>query len=669
MAESSITQFRQFKVPHTPQSDFMQGSARENEAFAAEDLARSGLSPDEIQAYTHPLLNLRKGATAGYVIPYFNLDGRPIVDDTGLLLMWRTRLKYPEFYRGPRYDQPSGEQLMGCGLPPTMPYVHPALHQLPPSEVLVCAEGEKKAAALMKFLGLPAFGIGGCQMWRDPAGTGSVHPWIRKLFELRNATQLVIVPDGDVHRYDICNAYGTFARAAENLGIKVTIIETGDKIDDALVRWGSKAIENWNSLPTIAVDSLVQSPSSLVSKYRLAFKKGAKDQVIVHQHTANIMRLMEEHPAFPKVWRNLDSNRVMVGDAVAQPDVTEMDLANYFQYNLGFDKVTFRTVFSCIQALAKRHARSPMLDYVRGLRWDGVQRLATFMSRLWGVSNDDFTREVSTKWLVAACARLDKPGTKIDYILIVIGPQGIGKTSFPGIIFGANGAENSITLYGDHNHKDLHMLLHSSLVVGFDELDSFTRMESRNLKAMITQTKDSFRPPYGASVEEFQRRFTFYGCGDKAEFLQTDPAGYRRYPIIEAGKKLDFAGLEAERDQLWAEAWHLYKSGSVDFWEIKGASNRAEHFTIANPLEDQILNWIATQCYGRSHPGIKDGVFYFNIAQMMTGIGRENDLKNSAIMRDVGNILSARGISKGQGKAPVASLLGRWYFIPINQLL
>lgn len=663
---ADIVQFRQFKVPHAPQSDFMQGSERENEAFAIADLARSGLHPDDIQAYVHPMVHLRKGADAGYMIPYFGLDGRPLVDSDGYLIMWRTRMRYPEFYRGSRYDQPAGDRLLAAGLPPTMPYIHPALHTLPPSEVLVCAEGEKKSAAVMKFLQLPAFGIGGCQMWRDPSGSGSVHPWIRELFRLRGATQLVIVPDGDIYRYDICNAYGTFARAVESLGIKVTIIATPDKIDDALVQWGEKAAEHWNVLPTIKIDDLVQSPSSLVTKYRLSFKKDSKDRVVVHQHTANIMRLMEEHPAFPKVWRNSDSNRVMVGDSQAQPDATEMDLANYFQYNLGFDKVTFGTVFSCIQALAKRNARSPMLDHIRSLHWDGVPRLATFLTRLWGVEDEPFVREVSVKWLVSACARLDKPGTKVDYILIVIGPQGIGKTSFPGVLFGANGAENAQILYGEQNDKDLHMLLHSSLVVGFDELDSFSRREASTLKAMVTRTCDSFRPPYGASVEDFHRRFTLYGCGDKAEFLQSDPAGYRRYPIVEARRKLDFAGLEAERNQLWAEAWAAYKAGTVEFWEITGASARAERFTIVNPLQDQILNWVGTQCLGKTHPGIKDGVFYFNIQQMMVGIGRENDLKNSAIMRDAGNILAAKGVQKGQGRAPVPGQLGRWYYVNVS---
>jgi hypothetical protein len=658
---SAVADFRPFKVPQAQGSDFLGEPTRANEEFAVEDLARSGLVMSDMLAHAPPMLKLREGAKAGYIIPYFDPQGRPLVDENGYLAMYRVRYKYPDFHKGNRYDQPSGEQLIAQGLPPYVPYIHPRTLTLE-GDTLVCAEGEKKAASILKYLGLPVFGIGGCQMWRDPSGSGDLHPWIRLLCEARGIRSLIIVPDGDLFRYDICGAYGTFARAAENFGLSVSILNPGDKIDDALVRWGPSAAEHWSGIPRISANDLVQSPASLVKKYALAFKVDSKERVVVHQHTANIIRLMEEHPAFPKVWRNLDTNRVMVGEKTAQPDLTEMEIANYLQYYLGLDKVTHRTVFSCIQALSKKNARSPMLDWVRSLKWDGKSRLDSWLIRLWGVKDETFSREICVKWLVGACARLDKPGTKIDWLLIVTGRQGVGKSSMPAILFGGN----SLTLYGDNSDKDLHMLLHSALVVGFDEMDSFSRKESSTLKAMITRSEDSFRPPYGASVETFPRRFTLYGCGDKAEFIQNDPAGYRRYPVIRAERKLDFAGLEAEREQLWAEAWAAYKSGSVAFWEVAGASERAEEFTIANPLDDQLINWVAAQCMNKSSGSIKNGVLYFNLPQMMIGVNREPDLRNPSIMRDVGNILASRGIRRGAGKAPVPGMIGRWYSVPTN---
>ncbi len=660
---NNVLPFRQFHAPRTPPSEFIQVTqGTENADFAFDDLAKSGLTPDDVLADAHPLIRRRSDARAAYVLPYFSLDGRPLVNEQGEFIAWRTRLAYPEFHRGSRYDQPSGEQLAKYGLPPFIPYIHPRALTLA-GDSIVCAEGEKKSVAIIKYLGLPCFGIGGCQLWRDPSGSGDLHPWIKRLFELRECKRLIIVPDGDIFRYDICNAYGTFARAAESAGLEVTIINPADKIDDAIVKWGPAALERWAALPQIAVSDLVQSPGSLVKKYQLAFKTDSKDRIIVHQHSSNIMRLMEEHPAFPKIWRNLDSNRVMVGENIAQPDATEMDIANYFQHNLGFDKVQHRLIFSCIQALSKKNARSPMLDWVQAQVWDRQPRLDTWMTRLWGVPDTVYCREIQSKWLIGACARLDKPGTKIDWLMIVVGPQKTGKTTMPSILFPGS----SLTLYGEQNDKDLHMLLHSALVVGFDEMDSFNRKEASMLKAMITRQEDSFRPPYGASVETFPRRFTLYGCGNRYEFLQSDNSGYRRYPVIEVSRLLDFSGLETERAQLWAEAWARYKSGNVRFWEVEGASENSEQYSIADPLSDQILNWLAAQCLSKSSTSIHNGILYFNMTQLLTGLNREHDLKNTAVLRDVGNILCMNGIQKGKGKAPVPGMLGRFYEVPLDK--
>ena len=624
-----------------------------------EDLARSGLEPDHMRSYTHPMLRLKDGAIAGYVIPYFGLDGHPLVNEKGELIMYRTRLKYPEFSRESRYTQPSGEVLAKYGLPTTLPYIHPINHKIEGTEV-ICAEGEKKAASVIRFLGFPTFGIGGCQMWRNPDGSGTIHPWIRDFLLRRSADTVTIVPDGDVFRYDICNAYGTFARALEAEGFRVRILNPGDKIDDLLVKWGPEASGNFSALESLDVNSLVQSPNSLIKKYGLAFRPDSKDRPVVFQHTANIMRVMESHPGIPRIWKNLDTSRVHVGDKLAEPNLTELEIANYFQYNLGFDKVNHRTIYTCVDGIARQNARSPMLEWIKEQEWDGEPRLDTWMIRHWGLEDSEYVREVSSKWLLSACARMHKPGSKVDWMLIVVGPQGTGKTSMPGIMF----RNHALTLYGDHNDKDLHMLLHSALCVGFDELDSFGKKETSNLKAMITRTEDAFRPPYGASVEVFPRRFTLYGCGNRYEFLQSDPSGYRRYGIVEAPRLLDFKGLEEELGQLWAEAWARYSQGGEKWWEITDASAVAERYAIANPMEEMISNWVYSQFQSKSSTSVKDGVLYFSMTRLFSGIGMEHDSRNPSITREAQALLLKMGATKGNtNKEVVPGLRGRHYMI------
>ena len=660
MADEALS-FRPFRIPRRQESQFFTADNTKNTEFMISDLKRSGLTPDDVSAYTTPDLQLTSGATAGYVIPYCRPNGQFVVDSSGYPAMYRVRVQLPEFSKEQRYTQPSGEQLIKLGLPSYVPFITPQTIKLEGGE-LICAEGEKKAASVMRHLGLPAFGIGGCQMWRSPDGSGRVHPWIIDLLRTRNLFRVAIVPDGDIFRYDICNAYGTFARALEAEGIAVRIINAGGKIDDLLVEWGDEGGVRFLSLPEIGINDLVQSPSSLIKRYNLAFRVDSKERPVVHQHTANIERLIEQHPAFPKFWRNLDTNRVMVGEKTAQPDLTEMEIANYFQYNLGFEKVGHKTVYSVIQAISKRNSRSPMLDRIRSLDWDGQKRLDDWAVRYWGVEDSPYAREVSAKWLISACARMEKPGCKVDWMLIVVGPQGTGKTSMPNILFPGN----SLTLYGEHNDKDLHMLLHSALVVGFDELDSFGKREASNLKAMITRTEDMFRPPYGASVEAFPRRFTLYGCGNRHEFLQHDPSGYRRYAILEVKQLLNFAGLEGERDQLWAEAYARYKTGSESWWEISGASSAAEQYVVPNPMEDMIHNWISVQSRNKASTSVKDGRLYFTMTQLMTGINMDRDIRNMHVTREVAAILKSVGAEQSNTrKEVVPGVSGRHYSLPI----
>lgn len=632
----AVTKLRPFKIPRPEETAFFRFDDSKNIEFMQQDLAASGLEPDDIYAYTTPL-GLKPDALAAYIIPYFGLDGRPLVDSNGYPTMLRRRYHYPPFSKQQRYDQPSAEQLAKFGLPAHMPYIHPDSLKSE-GDYLVCCEGEKKSVSVLKHIGLPTFGIGGFQMWRDPSGSGGIHPWIKQLLQSRGLRKILIVPDGDLYRYDICQGYGTFAHTLRAEGYEVEIVNPSGKIDDLIVSWGENAKKNFNDLPRVDPGELVQSPSSLAQRYNLAFKKDNKGLITVLQHTSNMMTLLEEHPAFPRVWRNEDNNRMMIGEEQMQPGLTEMVLANYFQHNLGFDKVNHRLVIACLEAVGKKNSRSPFLEYIRSLTWDGTHRLDTWMHRLWGVEDSPYTREVAAKWLIGACARMDKPGTKIDWMMIVIGPQGTGKTTMPSVLF----RNLNLSLYGEHNDKDLHMLLHSSLCVGFDELDSFGKRESSNLKAMITRNEDAFRPPYGVSVEIFPRRFTLYGCGNRYEFLQSDPSGYRRYGIITVDRLLDFAGLEAERDQLWAEAWVRYGAGADRYWEVQGASENALAHVIASPIEEMIEDTIIRWRKQRPDGMVKDNQLCFTFTDVLTALNIDPLKTNTTQCREIGAILTAR---------------------------
>jgi hypothetical protein len=637
---ATVIRFRPYRLPDLIDSAFVAQNPKINEEWCLEDLAKSGLVPEDLGAAYHPKIRLPDGALAGYHIPYFNIDGDVIVDANTTNVMYRRRYKLPDYSRNSRYLQPSTETLAKYELPAYLPYLLPFDKEWP-TETMYCVEGEKKTAAFIKYLQLPAFGISGCAMWGDPRKVNRIHPWIQDYLTTHAVKKVIIIPDSDVYRYDMAAMYGNFVKALESLEYGVKLLNPPAKIDDFIIANRNNLLEAFAAIPEINGDDLVQTPASLLSKHALAFKTDAKGNRIVHQHTSNIMKLMEEHNAFPKIWRNTDNNRVVVGDKLAEPDSTEMFIANYFQHNLGFDKVTHKTIYPCIQALAKKNARSPMLDFIRDQSWDGNKRLGSWFTDYWGVQDSPYTSEIGIKWLVSACARMAQPGVRLRWMPIVIGPQRTGKTSLPDLLF--RGC--AVTLYGDHNDKDLHMLMHSSLCVGFDELDSFGKKEAGTLKAMISNKEDSFRPPYGSSIEVFPRRFTMYGCGNRHEFIQHDPSGYDRYAVIEVTQILDFKRLETDLAQLWAEAWHVYQQGGIKYWEIDGNTENAEKYVVANVLEEKICNWLEKEKMVK-HTARQESVLEFTMTNLLVAIQEESSNKNTNVTREIAAILKGMGIEQ-----------------------
>lgn len=629
----SVTSFRPFKLPRIVPG-VAHTKSKENKSFCESDLARSGLVTEDLCAQFDDEIVLPESAQAGYLIPYWGLDGRALTYADQEISMYRVRVLYPEHVPGSRYTQPSGTALNARGLPSSVPYVHPALFRLPTQE-LICAEGEKKTASILKHLGRAAFGIGGCQMWRDTIDKRRVHPWILKLLAQVGAKKLLIVPDGDILRYDICTSYSAFALAIRDLGLEVELLHPSGKIDDMIARDGAAA---WDSIPRIPLRGLVVNPANISERYGLAFKTSAQGFPVVHQNSSNVTKLLMQMPQFDPFWKNLDTGQTMWGEENFTFEQGDMELANYFQHNLMLEKVSQGTVRACVTALASRNGRSPFFDEVTGFTWDGVSRLESWMIRHWGAADTPHVRQISRKWLIASCARMAQPGKKIDWMLITQGPQGVGKTWMPTVFFG----KLAKLAMGDQQLKDLQLLIHSGLILGFDELDSFGRRETSELLALITAESDDFRPPYAHNTSPHPRRCLFYGSCNKGAFLQHNPDGYRRFAIVTVPRKLDFKALGEERNQLWAESWYRFQHESINYWEIDGATEVAQLYSIPNALEDQILQWIAGQVRSKQMPLVA-GKLEFGIPQLLVGIASEREGRNPYFMRDVHAIIRAIG--------------------------
>ena len=209
---------------------------------------------------------------------------------------------------------------------------------------------------------------------------------------------------------------------------------------------------------------------------------------------------------------------------------------------------------------AKAQKINHVKDYLESLVWDGKKRLDTLLIDYLGADDTAYTRAVMRKSLAAAVARVMEPGTKYDYMPIFAGPQGIGKSTFLRTLGGRWYSDSLSSFEG----KEAAEMIQGTWINELGELNGMTKSETNAVKQFLSKTDDIYREPYGRKTVNFPRRCVFFGTTNDGEFLK-DKTGNRRFWPVDVGinepVKSVFRDLEAEIDQIWAEAVTAYRIG------------------------------------------------------------------------------------------------------------
>ena len=163
--------------------------------------------------------------------------------------------------------------------------------------------------------------------------------------------------------------------------------------------------------------------------------------------------------------------------------------------------------------------------------------------------------------LLAAVYRAFHPGYQYDQILIMRGPQGIGKTRTIKALAGS--PEHYISTSVLTNEKDFLIQLGSCWHCEFEEIDG--HIDSRHeaqLKALISRHTDNYRAPYASSVQDQPRRCVFWGTTNQDKLL-VDSTGNRRMMIIDLLHQIDHQLLERDLMQIWSAVMKAYRAGFV----------------------------------------------------------------------------------------------------------
>lgn len=209
---------------------------------------------------------------------------------------------------------------------------------------------------------------------------------------------------------------------------------------------------------------------------------------------------------------------------------------------------------------SNKNSFNDVTAYLDSLKWDGIPRLDRLIIDYLGAEDTPYTRAVTRKAFTAAVARAYVPGYKFDYMTILTGPQGIGKST---LLFKMSKGwfNDSIRTF---EGKEASELLQGVWIVEVGELDAFNRSDVGRIKQFLSQQADRFRAAYGRHVKEMPRRCVFFGTTNDTEFL-TDRTGNRRFWPLAVGvnkaTKDIWRELDDEKDQIWAEAVMRYRIG------------------------------------------------------------------------------------------------------------
>ena len=194
-------------------------------------------------------------------------------------------------------------------------------------------------------------------------------------------------------------------------------------------------------------------------------------------------------------------------------------------------------------------------DYLTGLTWDGTPRLLSWLHIYLGAEPSDYHAGIGRMFLVAMVARIMRPGCKADYMPVFEGPQGARKSTACAILGGPWFSD----ALPDLHHADavrLSMHLRGKWVIEIAEMSSISKAEAGALKAFLTQTEERYLPKYARAEVIEPRQCIFVGTTNKVAYLKDETGGRRFWPVRIG--TIDTDALFRERDQLFAEAMHVY---------------------------------------------------------------------------------------------------------------
>jgi len=293
---------------------------------------------------------------------------------------------------------------------------------------------------------------------------------------------------------------------------------------------------------------------------------------------------------------------VMTGRALEEVEglprpVRDTDISQLQEWaqHAGLPKIGRDTTHQAVDLRAQERAFHPVRNYLNKIVWDRLARLDRWLSYYLGADHSPYHSGIGRMFMIALVARVFEPGCKADYMPVLEGAQGEGKSRACGILAGDWFSDSLPDIMHD---KEAAQHIRGKWLIEIAELSATGRAEAEALKAFISRPVERYRPPYGRKEVIEPRQCLFIGTTNKSTYLR-DETGARRFWPIKVGK-IDTAALTHDRDQLFAEAVQLYRAGEKwwpdDEFEREHIKPQQDDRFESDAWEDAISNYVANHC-------------------------------------------------------------------------
>jgi putative DNA primase/helicase len=238
-------------------------------------------------------------------------------------------------------------------------------------------------------------------------------------------------------------------------------------------------------------------------------------------------------------------------------------------------EVSKSLIIEALEAKCLDRAFNPVVDYLDGLHWDRRPRVDRWLIDYCGAEDTPYVRAVGRKVLVAAVRRARQPGCKFDYMMVMEGPQGAGKSTALQILAGGQENFSDARIFGARTggEKEHQEQIGGVWVYEIAEL-SGRYIDVEQVKHFLSKTHDSARGAYAHNRSDQPRQCVFIATTNNDHYLKDATRNRRFWPVKVTS--IDLSALSADRNQLWAEAAEAEAAGEglvipSSLWSVAAA--------------------------------------------------------------------------------------------------